>query len=56
MKFIDDGFFPRAAKPGVILPIESMRIDHFAGTVHVLRLKARSWVRNFLCTVDSVAI
>src|SRR5277367_6256854 len=56
MKLVDDSLLPSAAKPRIILPIESMGIDHFTGTVYIPGLKPGSRIRNFLCTINSKAI
>ena len=47
MQFIDHRFFPSAATPGVIVPLESFRVDHFAGAMDVSRLKPGGWVGDF---------
>src|ERR1700722_20876468 len=56
MQFVDNGFFPRTTLPTMILPFEAFRIDDFAGTMHIVRLKAGSWIGNLLRIVDAETI
>ena len=44
MQFVDHRRIPRAAMPIAVLPRIVLRIDHFAGAVHVGRLVARGGV------------
>lgn len=52
MQFIDDRFFPSAPTPAAIIPIEGKGIDHFAGPMHIPRLKAGGWVGDFVLAVN----
>src|ERR1700679_276739 len=52
VQLIDDGLLPRPAAPGFIMPIKVPRIDDFAGPMHITRLEAGGWIRNFRAGVD----
>src|SRR5450755_945153 len=52
MQFVNYGFFPPAAFPRIILPIEAIGIDDFAEPMYVVWLKAGGWIWNLLRAVD----
>jgi hypothetical protein len=47
MKLVDDALFPWTSRPGLVLPAIGFQINHFADTVNVMRLMARSRVWHF---------
>src|SRR5262252_2521714 len=56
MHFVDNGFFPSPAAPGVIVPVEESWIHNFAGAMHVLGLRAGGWIRNLLPAINAKAV
>jgi hypothetical protein len=52
VEFIDDGFFPRTARPAFIFPLEVGWIDDFAGTVDIERLETRGGVGDLNAVID----
>src|SRR5208283_33190 len=52
VKFVDHSLSPSAAMPGIVLPIESVRVAYFTGTVNIPRLKTGSGVRHFLSAIN----
>ncbi len=53
MQLIDDSFFPPAATPGGILPVEGFGVYDFAGSMHVARLKPGGRVGKLLCIIGA---
>ena len=46
VQFIYDAFFPTPSGPCAVAPLVAMRVDNLTRPVHIIGLKARSWVRN----------
>ena len=56
VQFIENSFFPGLAGPFAVLPVEACGINYFTGTMHILRLEARSRIGNGQTVVDNELI
>src|SRR5215469_5676508 len=56
MQFVDHRLFPRSSHPARIGPVESLRIDDFAGAMNIGGLKAGGGIGNFLIAVDLILV